>query len=133
MLHQDYLVRMFMVLAAAMRESLLKSSGKKDPEVAAELLETSLTNATEIDGELLLKMDPNTMVSMLQVSNTDPVLIRYIARSLLLESVYLREAELFSRATLRKEQALALASSYGFELSEDDLSSEALEKFFSET
>ena len=122
-----------MVLAAAMRESLLKSSGKKDPEAAAELLETSLTNATEIDGELLLKMDPNTMVSMLQVSNTDPVLIRYIARSLLLESVYLREAELFSRATLRKEQALALASSYGFELSEDDLSSEALEKFFSET
>ncbi len=122
-----------MVLAAAMRESLLKSSGKKDPEAAAELLETSLANATELDGELLLKMDPSTMVSMLQISNTDPTLIRYIARSLLLESVYLREAELVTRASLRKEQALALASSYGFALSEDDLSSEALETFFTET
>ncbi len=122
-----------MVLAAAMRESLLKSSGKKDPEAAAELLEISLANATELDGELLLKMDPSTMVSMLQISNTDPTLIRYIARSLLLESVYLREAELVTRASLRKEQALALASSYGFALSEDDLSSEALETFFTET
>lgn len=130
MLHQDYLVRMFMVLAAAMRESLLKSSGKKDPEAAAELLEASLTNATEMDGELLLRMDPDTMVSMLQISDTDPMLIRYVARSLLLESVYLQEAGHCSRATLRKEQAFALARSYGFELSEEDVSSEALEDFF---
>lgn len=75
MLHQDYLVRMFMVLAAAIRRTILNTSGEKDPEASAELLESTLSNATEIDGSLLLKMDPETMVSMLQISNTDPTLV----------------------------------------------------------
>ena len=55
MLHQDYLVRMFMVLAAAIRRTILNTSGEKDPEASAELLESTLSNATEIDGSLLLK------------------------------------------------------------------------------
>ena len=50
MLHQDYLVRMFMVLAAAIRRTILNTSGEKDPEASAELLESTLSNATEIDG-----------------------------------------------------------------------------------
>ena len=54
MLHQDYLVRMFMVLAAAIRRTILNTSGEKDPEASAELLESTLSNATEIDGSLLL-------------------------------------------------------------------------------
>jgi hypothetical protein len=133
MLHQDYLVRMFMILAAAMRENVFRSADKEDPEAKAELLENTLINATEVDGTLLLKMDPDTMVSMLQISNTDPLLIQYVARTLLLESQYLEEAQQTTRATLRKNQALTLARAYGFPLSLEDLTSEALEQFFRET
>ncbi len=133
MLHQDYLVRMFMILAAAMRENVFRSADKEDPEAKAELLENTLINATEVDGTLLLKMDPDTMVSMLQISNTDPLLIQYVARTLLLESQYLEEAQQTTRATLRKNQALTLARAYGFALSLEDLTPEALEQFFSET
>ena len=133
MLHQDYLVRMFMILAAAMRENVFRSANKEDPEAKAELLENTLINATEVDGTLLLKMDPDTMVSMLQISNTDPLLIQYVARTLLLESQYLEEAQQTTRATLRKNQALTLARAYGFPLSLEDLTPEALEQFFSET
>lgn len=133
MLHQDYLVRVFMVLAAAIRRTILNTSGEKDPEASAELLESTLSNATEIDGSLLLKMDPETMVSMLQISNTDPTLVGYISRTLLLESSYLRQAQRFSRAELREEQALSLARAYGFSLSEEDISPEALESFFAES
>ena len=57
---------------------------------------------------LALKMDPETMVSMLQISNTDPTLVGYISRTLLLESSYLRQAQRF-HAELREEQALSLA------------------------
>lgn len=133
MLHQDYLVRMFMILAAAMRENVFRSADKEDPEAKAELLENTLINATEVDGTLLLKMDPDTMVSMLQISNTDPLLIQYVARTLLLESQYLEEAQQTTRATLRKNQALTLARAYGFPLSLEDLTPEALEQFFRET
>ena len=69
------------------------------------------------------------MVSMLQISNTDPTLVGYISRTLLLESSYLRQAQRFSRAELREEQALSLARAYGFSLSEEDISPEALESF----
>ena len=133
MLHQDYLVRMFMQLAAAMRDSLMKTKGQDDPEAAADLIEASLLNATEVDGSLLFRMAPESMVSLLQISGTDPTLIQYLARSLLLQSQYLAQANLTERSDLRKNQAFALAHAYGFELSEQNVSPEELEAFFQQT
>jgi len=114
MLHEDYLVRMFLALAAAIKDSLMKAKGERDPEGAAELIEVALANTTDMDGALLLKLAPESMVSMLQLSNTDPKLIGYISRSLLLESEYLEDAGQPKKAELRKGQALALADAYGF-------------------
>ena len=54
MLQQDYLLRMFLQIATAIRESLQRSRGEQDPEAAASLLDQSLEDATEIDGSLLL-------------------------------------------------------------------------------
>lgn len=133
MLHQDYLVRMFMQLAAAMRDSIMKTKGQDDPEAAADLIEASLLNATEIDGSLLFRMAPESMVSLIQISGTDPTLIQYLSRSLLLQSQYLAQANLTERSELRKNQAFALAHAYGFELSEQSVSPEELEAFFQQT
>lgn len=132
MLQQDYLLRMFSALAIAIRESILRAQGDEDPEGAAELLEAALDNTTEIDGSLLLQMAPETFVSMIQLSQTDPALIGYISRTLLLESRYLTEAGLDSKACLRANQAHALAHAYGFELDDADVSEEALEQFFND-
>ena len=41
-LTQDYLMRMFMQLAAAMKESLLRARGENDPRVAADMLDAAI-------------------------------------------------------------------------------------------
>ena len=127
MLQQDYLMRMFTVLAIAMRESMLRAQGDEDPEGAA-----ALDKTTEIDGALLLQMAPESFVAMVQLSQTDPALIGYISRTLMLESHYLSEAGFHERATLRAEQAQALARAYGFELGPTDITPEELDRFFEE-
>lgn len=133
MLHQDYLVRMFMQLASAIRESLLKARGGEDPEAAADLLDAALQNATEIDGSLLLQLSPESMAAMLQLSETDPMLMGYVARTLLLSARYSEEAGQSSRANLRRGQALAVAQAFGFELDESALSEAELESFFAQS
>ena len=133
MLQQDYLLRMFTLLAAAMRDSILKQKGEYSPETAADRIEESLMNATEIDGSVLLRMAPESMVSLLQISGTDPLLIQYLSRSLLLESQYLEEAGQQPRSDLRRAQAFELAHAYGFELSDETVTPEELDRFFEET
>lgn len=132
MLQQDYLMRMFTALAVAIRESIMRAQGDEDPEGAAELLEAALDNATEIDGSLLLQMAPESFVMMVQLSQTDPALIGYISRTLMLESQYLSKAGLDAKAELRAGQAQALAQAYGFQVDESDVSPEGLEEFFAQ-
>ncbi len=134
MLHQDYLMRMILALAQAITNSIEKTkNNEKDWEASAELLEATLTNATEIDGSLLLQLDAQSMTGLLQLSQTDPVAIEYIARTLLLESEYLTKAHKPALASLREEQALTLANAYDIPLSKEDLSPENLECFFERT
>lgn len=133
MLQRDYLVRLFTQFASTIRQTFLSGSGKHDPEAASDLLEATICNATEFDGELLLRMDPQTMVSMFQISATDSCLIQYISRALLLDSVYLNDANNISLSQLREGQAFALAQSFGFELSKDDILPDALESFFADS
>ena len=92
---------------------------EKDPEGAADLLEQAIGEATEIDGEVLLSLAPESIASVLQVSGTDPKVVGYVAHGLLLEAHYLMLACDFARAELREEQARALAAAYGFDLPDD--------------
>lgn len=130
MLHRDYLVRMFSQLAAAIRETILRSRNNEDPETLADLLEDSLSNATEIDGSLLLQLATESMAAMLQFSGTDPRLVAHVARVLLLEARYLDEAGHTTRAELRRSQAQSLSDSFDLGLDESCLDEKALEEFF---
>lgn len=130
MLQSDYLVRMFTELATAIRESILKARGENDPDGAAVMLEAAFTEATEMDGSMLLTLAPESMVSMMQISGTDPALIGYLSRTLLLESQYLEQAHNSELSLLRHDQAFALAQAYGVELSDESISSDELETFF---
>ena len=123
-------MRMFLQLATAMRESLQRARGDKDPAAAAEMLEQSLEDATEIDGSLLLRMTPESMAAMLQLSQPDPELMEYVSRTLLLSSEYLNEAGQASQASLRREQAFAVANAFGISLDESCITPEKLEDFF---
>ncbi len=130
MFTQDYLMRMFMQLAAAMKESLLRARGQNDPRAAADMLDEAVSDATEMDGDLLLRMAPESMAAMLQLSQPDPQLMEYVSRSLLLSSQYLREAGDASASALRQEQAYAVARAFGVELGEGSISQNELDELF---
>lgn len=130
MFTQDYLMRMFMQLAAAMKESLLRARGQSDPRAAADLLDTAVSDATEMDGDLLLRMAPESMAAMLQLSQPDPQLMEYVSRSLLLSSQYLREAGDQNGSELRQNQAYAVARTFGIDLGEGSISQTELDSLF---
>lgn len=115
-LEQDYLMRIVLQYAEILRRSWFKARGEKDPKGAADMLEAAVGEATDIDGDALLSLAPESMASVLQVSGTDPRVCEYIARSLLLASAYLREAGQGALADVRLEQARALAEAYGLDI-----------------
>ncbi len=134
MLHRDYLVEQFIRFAEAIRLSWTKAKGlPADSLDAAELLEAAVGSATNIDGATLLLFSPDSIASILQITDTDPDVVEYLARTLLLESKYLDEGGDQARSELRRDQAYAIASGYGIPLSEALLTEEEFEAFFSRT
>ncbi len=129
MFTQDYLMRMILELAGAIRKSFLTAKEDDDPEGAAQLLEATLDGATEMDSSLLLSLEPDSMAAMLQISGSDPQLMAYVSRILLLESHYLKMAQRYSEAELRHGQAFAVAGAFGIPLSEDDIEEPKMNSF----
>ena len=119
MLEQDYLMKLLMQFFQAIARSYeLKDKGE-DPSSAADLLEDAVGNATEMDGATLLSLAPESIAQVMKVSGVDPNVTQFVARSLLLESVYLTEAHRNGLAMVRAAQARAIAEEYGFDLPED--------------
>lgn len=119
MLERDYLVRMLVQFAQAIRQSMQKAAGDRDPRAAADMLEAAVAEATDIDGGVLLSLAPKSIAGVIQVSGTDPRVTAYIARSLLLASTYLHEAGDHGLADIRAAQARAIADAYAFDLPDD--------------
>ncbi|MBC2889051.1 hypothetical protein [Gordonibacter massiliensis (ex Traore et al. 2017)] len=119
MLEQDYLMRILLQFAEILRRSWIRARDDRDPKAAADMLEDAVGEATDIDGGTLLSLAPESMASILQVSGTDPRVIEYVARSLMLVSLYLREAGEDSLADLRLAQARSLGDAYGLDLPDD--------------
>lgn len=132
MFEQDYLVRIFVKFAEAIRLSMEKATGEERPAEAAELIESNIGEATDIDETVLLSLAPESIAGFLQVSGTEPRLAEYIARSLLLESQYLVEAGYAAKGQTREEQAHAIADAFGFPLEIEMLTEEEWEELFSE-
>ena len=138
MLEQDYIVRLLVEFIAAILRSLKRAKGERDLSGAAQILEDSITSATDMNGVALLSLAPESLAQVLQVSNTDPRVVVYIANSLALEAKYKRELGEDEIAKLRASQAEALAKAYGIELSDElageinEISDDALEKSLEE-
>ena len=129
MFERDYLMRFFELFIQAIRRSWTRAKGKDDPLGAASMLEEAIGQATEIDGGILLSLEPESMASVISVSGTDPRVTEYVARSLMLSADYRRQAGDDALADLRLAQAQALAEAYGFELSTpEDIVAQAAEQ-----
>ena len=119
MFEQDYLVQLLLQFFQGLLKSYERWNEKEDPQGAADLIEAAVGEATEMDGAILLSLAPESIASVMQVSGIDPNVTQFVARSLLLESVYLRDAGNEGLAATREGQARAIAAAYGFCLPED--------------
>lgn len=120
MLHQDYITRMLMELAAAVTRCVLRAENKRAPLESAELLEEAVGNAVAIDGASFLALAPESIAQIMQVTGTDPRVSEYVARSVMLAAKYLEEAGDTDLAQVRRAQALAIADAYGHDISDMD-------------
>lgn len=132
MFEQDYLMRIIAQLMGAIRRSMERAAGEEDPDGAARMLDMAVGEATDLDGEALLSLAPESMAAILQVSGVDPRLTESIARSLLLSSRYYAEAANDDMAALRSNQARALAAAFGHELPSEAMTDQELEAFLEE-
>lgn len=116
MFEQDYLMRMILQLVEGIRRSMERSRKQLDPASAADGVEATIEQATDLDGSILLSLAPESIADILLVSGTDPAVVEFVGRSLQLEADYLFQAGNHSLSDLRLRQAHALADAYGFEL-----------------
>ena len=119
MFEQDYLVHLLLQFFRGLMRSHELRKEKDDPQAAADLLEGAIGSAVEMDGATLLSLAPESIATVMQVSGIDPDVTQFVARSLLLESVYLTDAGNLELAAIRSAQARAIASEYGFDLPDD--------------
>jgi hypothetical protein len=126
----DYLMRVILQFVAALQKALREQNMTPGQKAAG--LEDAVADAVNIDARLLFSMDPESLVSMLQLGDFDEVLGGYVLRCLYLEADVLDDAGHAQRASLRRAQADAIARAYGLEVTAADASPEALEAFLAQ-
>ena len=129
MFEQDYLMRTIMQLVDAITRSMQKATGEQDPVSSAKALDDAISTATELDGSVLLSLAPESIASILSVSGTDPSVVEYVSRSMLLSSQYWQQAGDAELASIRAAQAHGLASAYGFSIETHASPEESMQAF----
>ena len=113
MLQQDYLMRLIGMLIAGMQRNLIHQV--KTPARASDDLEEILSDALDLDMSTLLTLNPDSFSMVMSVSGVDPRVVEYVARTLVLQAWYLRQAGDEDTGDLRLRQAECLMSEYGME------------------
>jgi len=126
----DYLMRMILQLARVLRRSLIREYPTPDVEIRD--IESKVAEALDLDPRLMFKLEPESLVSLLQLGNVDPVLAIYAVRSIYYESDILEANGELEKAELRRRQADAIAEAYDIEVTLADASPEAMEQFLNE-
>lgn len=133
MFEQDYLMKLIMQLVTAIRRSLeLTDDDHKDPESAIHMLTDAIGTATDMEGSMLLKLAPESFVSVLQVSGMRQEVASYVGHALLLLSEYQEQLGDYAGSRVRALQAQALCEAFGFDLDPTMGATEAMEAFLAE-
>jgi len=130
MFENDYIMRMILQLTRAIRQSLFREY--PSPETEIRDIEGKVAEALDLDPRLMFKLEPESLVSVLQLGNVDPVLAIYAVRSIYYESDLLEARGELEVAELRRRQADAIANAYDIEVTLADASPEAMEEFLRE-
>ena len=132
MLQQDYLTRLITNLIEALLKSLQKGDKIETPEEASNSLDKAIKQATDIDGDLLLSLDGESMANIMLVSGTDPRLVEYLTRTFMRSAMFYEKSGDVKTAALRRDQGKALAAAYNVYIEEDCAYDDSLKAFIDE-
>lgn len=127
----DYLMRIIQQFVTALQRAL--NLHNLSPQESAAELEQAVGDAVGIDARLLFSLEPESMISLLQLGDFDERISGYVLRSMYLEADLLESAGDEDRANLRRSQADAIVVAYGLDLTYRDASPEAIEAFLAES
>ena len=130
MFEKDYLSRQIALLIEAILHTITKEKIKKDPILASKNIDEAISEATEIDGAILLSLAPESFASILSVSGVEEDLVEYICRSLELSASYLAEGDNTQLADIRIEQARCLAKAYDLDIDLHLANADKSEEYF---
>lgn len=114
MLQQDYLVKMFIRFAAAIRKALEEHDPDIDTEASRFALEDAIGTAADIDADVLLALEPESVANILILGSLNDSVAEYIVHALMLDADYLEEDGYTDLARLRRQQAIAITEGFGF-------------------
>ncbi len=130
MLKNDYIMRMIMDLVMTMRK--VWNMPELDRDDAMDDIEESVARAVNIDRNLLFSLEPESMVSMLEIGDFDDELAKFVTGALFIEVKMLEAEGRLSTADLRRQQAIAIARKYGCNIPDSAESAEGLMRVFVE-
>ncbi len=129
MFENDYLMKLLVNFAAAIRRAMVQENNRRPPLETARMLDLAVGDAVDLDPETLLTLSPESAAGLLQLSDVDPQVTEYVSRSLLLASSCYKESGDDFNAALRAGQAHAIAEAYGHDLPGEDMSIDDMEEF----
>ncbi|MDR2673284.1 MAG: hypothetical protein LBC35_08470 [Coriobacteriales bacterium] len=130
MFENDYIMRMILQLTRALRKSLNRQFPTRESEL--DDIEGRVAEAAGLDPRLMFKLEPESLVSVLELGNFDAALAGYVVRSLYYEASLLEEDGQLARADLRYRQGDAIADRFGIPVTKVDLTPATLEEFLDE-
>lgn len=108
---KDYVLRIIEQMGALMRAAFERFLAGGSTEQPLELTTEAVGLAIDMDPELFLRLAPQSMVSLLEVSGYDDRIIQRVAEALELQSEILESQGSLIEAGVRREQATALRDS----------------------
>ena len=116
MLHEDYLMRQLLAFFQALVNSSTNVLTNKDLIGEAESLENLVGEASGLGADMLLKLAPESVATILRSTGTDPQVTEFMAHSLLQAAKYRNSAGDEKLGEIREKQAHAIAHEFGFDL-----------------
>ena len=117
MLHRDYLLEVIEQFVSTVSQALARALLERDLDAAVEV-EEAIAELVQLDPETAMSLAPESLVIMMQLSGTGDAVAGYAAYALnRLGDAYERmgDAEL---ASMRRDQALAVADAFGADINE---------------
>lgn len=130
MLENDYIMRMIMDLVRSIRKVYNLPGVDKDE--ALDDIEGSVAKAVNIDKDLLFSLSPESMVQLVSMGEMTDDLASNITSAMFIESKLLEAEGKLDVASLRRQQAIALAREYGCDIPDSAKSAEGLMREFLE-